>query len=202
MNSWDHDPKDHDLDHGHDLKSVIWTMIHCHDPWSWSGTFSWSAMIQSLYFSIFMYIKKSVHVFGELLYLRYVVLVSLVLFILLKSGQIREERSHFYLTMPHTKKCCHGIILHGQPATGHKLGVIWTIGSWSMSMIRATWTHMIHDHDPGNWFDEDHGSWSWSDHCANVDHDHPKSMVMIQNPHEFLPVVFWVFWVFWDFWVF
>ena len=139
-------------------------------------------------------LKKSVHVFGELLYLRYVVLVSLVL--LLKRRQIREERRHFYLTMPHTKKCCHGIILHGQPATGQKLGVIWTIGSWSMSMIRATWTHMIHDHDPGNWFDEDHGSWSWSDHCANVDHDHPKSMVMIQNPHEFLPVVFFSFFVF------
>ena len=33
-NSWDHDPKDHDLDHGHDLKSMIWTMIQCHDPWS------------------------------------------------------------------------------------------------------------------------------------------------------------------------
>ena len=57
VNSWDHDPKDHDLDHGHDLKSVIWTMIHCHDPWSWSGTFSWSAMIQSLYFSILSFFK-------------------------------------------------------------------------------------------------------------------------------------------------
>ena len=94
----------------------------------------------------------------------------------------------FLLTMPHTKKCYHGVTIHGQPATGQKLGVIWTIGSWSMIMIQATWTHMIHDHDPGNWFDEGHGSWSWSDHCAKLDHDPPKSMVMIQNPHEFLPV--------------
>ena len=90
-------------------------------------------------------LKKSVHVFGELLYLRYVVLVL----VLLNRRQIREERSHFLFDHAPYQKM-----------------LSWYHNPRSASHRPKTWGDMdhrimIHDHDPSHVNSYDPWSWSW-----------------------------------------